>query len=97
MKNIFITLSLFLALGTGVAFAKGGYQGEHQGFPGKGEGAVHSNAPSTGTQVKGKERAMEVGKGKELGLHKDQWKNQNWKKSHENQNWKKSNEQRKAE
>lgn len=54
-------------LATTPAMAKGKSDGT---FPSKGEGAVHSNAPSTGTQMKGKERAMEVGKGKKKGLYK---------------------------
>ncbi len=39
-----------------------------EGHPGKGQSVEKSNAPSTGTQVKGKERAAEVGEGEKKGL-----------------------------
>ncbi|MDP2600543.1 MAG: hypothetical protein Q8P84_07430 [Deltaproteobacteria bacterium] len=48
------------------------YADKKESFPGKGQGSVHSNAPSTGSQVKGKERAHEVGKDKKKGLDKQE-------------------------
>lgn len=69
-KLIIISCSVCIALAGSPLFAKGGAKGGDKGFPGKGESASHSNAPSTGTQVKGKERAMEVGQGNKKGLYK---------------------------
>lgn len=85
ITTLFFTL--LLALWAPLLFAKGGHHpegghphGDHHSqkmdkpdaFPGKGESTEHSNAPSTGTQMKGQERAMEVGKGKKKGLHKEE-------------------------
>lgn len=71
-KIIFIIVSILFITSMGSPLlAKGGGRGGDKGFPGKGQGAIHSNAPSTGTQVKGKARAMEVGHGKKKGLYKE--------------------------
>ena len=48
------------------------YADKKASFPGKGQESVHSNAPSTGSQVKGKDRAQEVGKGQKKGLEKQE-------------------------
>ena len=48
------------------------YADKKESFPGKGQESVHSNAPSTGSQVKGKDRAQEVGKGQKKGLEKQE-------------------------
>ncbi|OGQ57230.1 MAG: hypothetical protein A3I75_04910 [Deltaproteobacteria bacterium RIFCSPLOWO2_02_FULL_50_16] len=81
-KKLFLTVLFFLgALGLLLTLpvSSAAEEGHKEGRPTKGEEAVHSNAPSTGTQTKGKERALEVGKGEKKGLHKDQ-KNEKQKK-----------------
>lgn len=73
-KTTSLLVSLLLTLWAPLLFAKGAPQphgADKSGtFPGKGESTEQSNAPSTGTQMKGKERAMEVGHGKKKGLYK---------------------------
>lgn len=81
-KTTSLLLSLLIALWVPLLHAKGdpssqGGNASHRAdkpgeFSGKGEGSAHSNAPSTSTQMKGEERAMEVGQGKKKGLYKKQ-------------------------
>lgn len=75
-KTTSLLLSLLIALWVPLLHAKGGHhphkRDKHGGFPGDSQGSAHSNAPSTSTQMKGEERAMEVGQGKKKGLYKKQ-------------------------
>lgn len=83
MRKLWVVLmaSVFglVSLGLSEASALGAQKGKGRGrdrereriFQGRGQSGMHSNAPLTGTQVRGKERALEVGKGKKKGLHRD--------------------------
>src|SRR5713226_2591938 len=69
MKKL-VSILLGLLLGSTLAFATPG-QGRKSGSPGGGRSPQHSNAPGTADRDFGRDRAMDVGKGKKKGLKKE--------------------------